>query len=449
MRISRRIFGLFAGVSLPALAAGAARADIAFTVFAFPATGSPTSRTEPDRFAEVKNVLDFGADPSGVSFSTAAIQAAVNAVMSAGGGTVFFPINASGVGAYRVDDTITFNLDAVFGIRFLGTPGASVNANMAKFIFDRHLGSPNNTGGMRGFESLLIQNGNAAGGAVRMGSTDGGYVRDCSLSGFVCFTSEDSAGNSSQNILFENIKFSGNVQTGGIGLVMGGSGAMFDCDFIGNDFGFVGYGNGFFGAGNRIENCNTAYQLGLDSSGTNRGVSGFTFSGSAEGNLTFVHMAGTCVGGTIGPMGLLGHSTSGPGQNTPSAYGLRIEADCAQACVFYNIVPNSFFSTAGISIANATSRANNVFVSCDSSVTGGGSNWVLPTNAYTAKFFQCNVQPIWTFSQLPTGGNLLEGDEFNISDATTATWGDNVTTGGGSNHVAVRYNGANLTVFGK
>ena len=37
------------------------------------------------------NVLNYGADPSGVRDSTAAIQAAVNAASAAGGGTVYFP----------------------------------------------------------------------------------------------------------------------------------------------------------------------------------------------------------------------------------------------------------------------------------------------------------------------------------------------------------------------
>ena len=39
--------------------------QIPFTSFAFAATGGPTKRTMPDRLAEVKNVLDFGADPTG------------------------------------------------------------------------------------------------------------------------------------------------------------------------------------------------------------------------------------------------------------------------------------------------------------------------------------------------------------------------------------------------
>ncbi len=412
-----------------------------FSAYTFSATGGTTARTLPDRLGEIKNVLDFGADPTNSVDSSAAIQAAVDAVMSAGGGTVYFPL-----GFYKLNSSITFNDDNDFGILFRGEPGTIIDSGAAGYAFDRHLGSPNNTSGPRGFVNLQIQNGTGS-GAIRLGSTNGGFVRDCVLSGHNSFTSEDSAGVSSQNISFENCKFGGDAVSGGMGLIMGGSGTLFDCDFLGNDIAVVAYGKGLAMAGNRIENNNTAYQFGKDSAGTNQGMSAFSVHGSTEGCLTFMHMAGTCVGGFIGPIGFQGHSTSGPGQDTPTHYGLVIDADCAQACVFV-VQIGSYVDTAGISIANATSRTNNVFLSSGSGVIGGGTDWVLPTNAYTAIFLQCNINPVWTYSQLPSGGNVIEGDEFNISDSNTATWG--ATAGGsGSNHVLVRWNGSNWTVVGK
>ena len=54
------------------------------------ATGSTTARTLANRFADVVNVLDFGAVGDGVADDTAAIQAAINAA-PLNGGTVFFP----------------------------------------------------------------------------------------------------------------------------------------------------------------------------------------------------------------------------------------------------------------------------------------------------------------------------------------------------------------------
>lgn len=421
----------------------------AFATVPFAATGTPTPRTMADRLAEILNVLDFGADPTGTNDSAAAIQAAVDHAAGAGRGVIFFPI-----GFYKVTQPITLNYSGALSIGFLGAAGGSTIAaffSSAGYIFDRHLGSPNNVAGVISFEKLLIENndGSAGNGAIRLGSTSMASFRDLNIAGFTCITTEDSAGNSSQNIALESVKFQGVGGTGSRGLVIGGCGTMLGCDFIGCDIAVLAYGNGFHMAGNRIENCNTAYQLGLDSAGTNQGMSGFSLSGSTEGNLTCIDMAGTCTGGFIGPLGMLGHSTSGLHEDTPSHYGLRIRADCAQACTFFNLSSQQFFDTAAISIANASARANNVFMGCQPSAPlGGGAVWSLPTNAYTAQFLQSNIQPVWTFSQLPTGGNVLEGDEFSISDSNTATWGA-TAAGGGANHVLVRYNGSNWTVVGK
>lgn len=55
----------------------------------------------------VVNILDYGADPTGVADSTAAIQAAINSFVS-GRGTVFFPI-----GTFKVTSTITVAQDRI------------------------------------------------------------------------------------------------------------------------------------------------------------------------------------------------------------------------------------------------------------------------------------------------------------------------------------------------
>ena len=118
----------------------------------------------------------------------------------------------------------------------------------------------------------------------------------------------------------------------------------------------------------------------------------------------------------------------------------------------FNIVTSSQFDVAGVLIGNASSRANNLFQSCTFNEAGGlGVPVSLPTNAYTAIFDTCSVSPVWTFSQLPTGGNVLEGDEFNISDGTNSlTWGQTETaTGTHTTHRLVRYNGTNWTIVGQ
>lgn len=446
MNLSRRSLGLLAAPAL--LLPRSAMADTPFTTFAFPATGAPTPRTMPTRLAEIHNVLDFGADPTGSNptATTAAIQAAVDVVSGAGRGTVYFPL-----GFYAVNAPITFNYNGALSICFRGEgAGTTISGSFNGFVFDRHLATPNNAAFVL-FERMSVQNGNSSGatsGAIRLGSTKQGAFRDLQAGGFICITTEDSAGNSSQGIFLENCKMASSTSGAGtVGLIIGGSGAMLGCDFIGSDIGVVAYGNGFQMAGNRIENCNTAYQLGLDSAGTNAGMSGFSLNGSLEGCLTHIDMIGSCSGGFIGPVGILGHPTSGPNQNMDSQYGLRVRANAAQACTFYQISTTSVFDVAGISIANATSRADNVFIGCDGHAVTGAA-WITPTNAYTAKFLQCNIQPVWTFAQLGTGSNALEGDEENVSDSNTSTWG-NTAAGSGSNHVLVRYNGSNWTVVGK
>ena len=55
------------------------------------ATGSTTPRSLAKRFADTANALDFGADPTGTNDSTAAIQSAINYVISAGGGALYIP----------------------------------------------------------------------------------------------------------------------------------------------------------------------------------------------------------------------------------------------------------------------------------------------------------------------------------------------------------------------
>jgi Pectate lyase superfamily protein len=435
------------GLGAISLLPQATLADTPFSSFAFPATGAPTTRTMPDRLAEIRNVVDFGADPTGSKDSRAAIQAAVDAVAGANRGIIYFPL-----GFYNISSPITFNYSGNLSICFRGHSGGStVAGNFNGYLFNRQLGTPNNTA-IVSFEKLNLQNGNpsSGAGAVRIGSTRQAVFRDMQMVGFTCLTTEDSPGNSSQNIFLENCKLqTATNTTGTTGLVIGGGGAMVGCDFVGSDFGVKAYGNGLQMAGNRIENCNTAYQLGYDSAGNNVGMSGFALvSSSIEGNITGIDLIGTCTGGYIGQVGILGHPGSGPTESSPTLYGLRIRAGCAQSCVFSGIVVQSYHDIASIAIANASRRANNVFLACSAYTTGGGVAWTLPTNAYTAQFIKCNTQPVWTFSQLPSGGDVLEGDEYSISDSSSATWGSTVA-GSGSNHVSTRYNGTNWTVVGK
>jgi hypothetical protein len=71
-------------------------------------TGSTTPRSLQDRFAEWRNVKDFGAVGDGVTDDTAAIQAAQNAITSAIGGVLYFP-----PGRYKTSGPIVINRHGV------------------------------------------------------------------------------------------------------------------------------------------------------------------------------------------------------------------------------------------------------------------------------------------------------------------------------------------------
>jgi len=70
------------------------------------ATGSTTARTLANRFADVVNVLDFGAVGDGVADDTAAIQAAINSLSI--GGTVLFPC-----GIYKTSSAINVSIAGI------------------------------------------------------------------------------------------------------------------------------------------------------------------------------------------------------------------------------------------------------------------------------------------------------------------------------------------------
>lgn len=68
-------------------------------VAAVTATGASASRALQDRFADTLNARDFGADPSAAAATNAAaIQAALDAASSAGGGLVFLPHGSYSIG---------------------------------------------------------------------------------------------------------------------------------------------------------------------------------------------------------------------------------------------------------------------------------------------------------------------------------------------------------------
>ncbi len=453
----RALLGGVAGAGL--LLPYRADADSLFTNFAFRASNTPTPRTMPVRLAEIKNVKDFGAIGDGSTNDTAAIQATIDWTSGADRGTIYFP-----AGSYLVNAPLTFNYSGALNICFRGDGEASIISGTVSsgYIFDRKLMSPSNQATVI-FEKLVISNGSSSSntGAIRIGSTISGAIRDVRFGGYNGITTEDSAGVSSQNIFMEDLRCGGTA-AGGSAVIMGGSGAIVGSDIRGCDTAYRMYGNGWLITGGRVERCNTGYLLGVDSAGTDQGASGFTINaGTTEGLKINMDFAGTCSGFYIGQMGFLNHFPPNSGQDgmQDPENGLWIRADKASN----GVISGMAFGGDGCTIAQcqidaSTTRANIVVIGCTATVfAGGGATYVFPSNAFTAQYLNCATgagspasgQPIWTYSQLPTGGNVQEGDEFNISDPNSATWGANVTASGSSGHVIVRWNGSNWTVVGK
>ena len=91
-------------------------------------TGATTARTLADRFAEVFNVLDFGAKGDGVTDDAAAIQAAIDACEAAGGGTVWCP-----AGTYLITATLLIDDN---GVRLVGDGGSSLGGATQTQVID-------------------------------------------------------------------------------------------------------------------------------------------------------------------------------------------------------------------------------------------------------------------------------------------------------------------------
>jgi hypothetical protein len=97
------------------------------------ATGSTTARTLATRAADYVNVLDYGAKGDGTTDDTAAFQAAIDAAVAAGGGTIQIP-------------TATFRLNGQLTVGYTGTPPKQKPIRFigAGAYMDGHAGSPPN-----------------------------------------------------------------------------------------------------------------------------------------------------------------------------------------------------------------------------------------------------------------------------------------------------------------
>jgi hypothetical protein len=150
-----------------------------FTTFAFPGTSRPTTRTMPNRIADVFNVKDYGALGDFSNDDTTYIQAALNA--AAGGGVVFFP-----PGGYKVTAPINIGVSttATSG-RIVGSGrwNTSVFGDLPNgFVFYQN----DNTNGPEEISNLTLQNQSTwIGSGALMLNNSSAYVHGCHFRGMI------------------------------------------------------------------------------------------------------------------------------------------------------------------------------------------------------------------------------------------------------------------------
>lgn len=422
-----------------------------FVNYPFLATNGTSPRTQPAREGDIKNVFDFGATGNGGTDDTIALNAALNWTTGPNRGIIFFP-----PGNYLINSPLSLSYNGPLNINIMGSGAMStqISCGFSGYIFDRSLGTPSNTGSMV-IEKMTLFNGqnSSTGGGIRAGSCATVAVRDCDLSAAIGITTEDTpGGNTSGPITIDNCVFNAPTNTNipGYGLICGGGATITGSDWHDIDTGIRCYGRGFFMAGGRMEHCNTAIAVGVDGNGVAQGLyGGYITSVTMEGDGTGIDLQGPAFGCYMSA-GHQGHNAGNSGYPTGvqnSQYGFRLRDGNAQACTF-QLFADSQFDQFAIYAGDMAARGNNTLQNCSGTQVGspGGAGWRIPSNAYSFLFDECNIDPTWLFSQLASGANVFEGDEFTVTDSGTLSWGASYT-GGGTDHALVRWNGSAWTVM--
>ena len=291
--------------------------DTAFTSFGFPATGAPTSRTLPNRLAEIKNVKDWGAVGDGVTDDTAEIQAAIDYASSpytsANRGIIFFP-----PGDYLVSSPLTYESSAsILRIAFVGAPGARVFGSVANdAIFKRSVNTP--LEGPIYFEGLKVENTHATGKGILLHSTIGGKITNCYLNAFIGIETYNS-----QCITIDScaiIRGGGITRAGSVGVIAGNATALISCDISAYENGLRAQNAGLLVHGGRFEVNDVGMYIGIDQTGSQSQCSSFSIHGpSMESNGSGIVIWGGAAGHVNASV-----SASGSSQPFDFDYGIRV-----------------------------------------------------------------------------------------------------------------------------
>jgi hypothetical protein len=368
--ITKRALTAGFGVGALALLSPRAEADVPFSNFAFPAAGTPTARTMPERLAEKANVKDFGARGNGSADDTQAIQAAVNKTPS--GGLVYFP-----PGTYRTTAPIRFN-EPNSSVHFRGCGDTSlVTGNFAGFIFDRTNGNGERGGYV--FEGLKIVNSHPRGGGVRMLRAAGATFLDCQIYADVCIDVTENTfavGIRECDIRGRNYQTSIGILTKANQCVISGS------DIVGCLNGIRAFASGTI-VGCRIEMCVVGAMLGMDAGGGAYSTNGVLLtSTSFEGCDTgiYAYHLGTSQISAVSIQGQPYAPQEGGGQGR-SHYGVRVRS--IQDSTISALTANWGFQVAGISFRDDVPPVRTICMAVNA------SSWQLPSNQSGLTRIQC------------------------------------------------------------
>lgn len=455
------------------------------------ALGFPTTRSFERRFADIKNVKDFGAVGDGVTDDAAAIQAAVDyraaPYTNSNRGIIFFPegiyqiaspisyeagatftgtitggttLTVSSVtGAIQIGQTLlgtgvtnspviisgsgttwiispasanvgpeTMDTNGITAIQFAGVNGAKIRGDFADALLKRSAWSP--IGGSYSIENLNLENNNAAGTALLFHSIVGGTIINCQISAFIGIETWNS-----QSVTIQDTSvISGGLGGASIGYLTGNATTLIACDASGYAEGLRHFNAGLTVIGGRFEVNTVGFNLGVDWLGaTNQSLAVFIAGISTESNKTTFLLT------QASSIEICGCAVTN--SKTGANYGIRIISGDHISIRATTVGTAGFdWSGSGVSIEGGDRISMD---SVKSTNLAGTASWNV-VSTIDVEFTNCNA-PMPALADLPNPATLVTKNARRyISNGNTASpvFGA-IAVGGGSNRAPVWTNGTN------